>query len=59
MVRLGDGGINRQLTMEKSMTKTRKIGRSAITGRFKPVKKAQQEKDTSVVETIKVKKKPK
>jgi hypothetical protein len=33
-----------------------KIGRSAITGRFKPVKAAQQQKKTSVVETIKTKK---
>jgi hypothetical protein len=33
-----------------------KIGRSAITGRFVPVKVAQQQKNTSVVETIKVKK---
>lgn len=32
---------------------TFKIGRSAITGRFKPVKVAQQQKNTSVVETIK------
>jgi len=30
------------------------IGRSAITGRFKPVKAAQQQKNTSVVERIKV-----
>jgi hypothetical protein len=38
------------------MAKTRKIGRSAISGRFKSVKAAQQQKDTSVVETVKVKK---
>lgn len=31
----------------------KKIGRSAITGRFIPVKVAQQQKKTSVVETIK------
>ena len=35
------------------MATTMKIGRSAITGRFKPVKQAQQKKATSVVETIK------
>jgi len=35
---------------------TQKIGRSAQTGRFIPVKVAQQQKSTSVVETIKVKK---
>jgi hypothetical protein len=29
-----------------------KIGRDAITGRFKPVKTARREKDTSTVETI-------
>ncbi len=33
-----------------------KIGRDAKTGQFIPVKVAQQQKDTSVVETIKVKK---
>ena len=33
-----------------------KIGRSAVSGRFIPVKVAQQQKNTSVVETIKVKK---
>ena len=32
---------------------TKKIGRSAITGRFIPVKVAQTRKNTSVVETIK------
>ena len=32
---------------------TRKIGRSAITGRFTTVKKAQQASKTHVVETIK------
>ena len=32
---------------------TKKIGRSARTGRFMPVKTAQQQKATSVVETIK------
>lgn len=36
------------------MGKTRKIGRDAGTGRFIPVKKAQQQKNTAVVETIKV-----
>jgi hypothetical protein len=34
----------------------KKIGRSAQTGRFIPVRVAQQQKDNSVVETIKVKK---
>ena len=33
-----------------------KIGRSAASGRFIPVRVAQQQKNTSVVETIKVKK---
>jgi len=36
---------------------TRKIGRSAKTGRFTTVKKAQQHKSTHVVETIKKPKK--
>jgi hypothetical protein len=35
--------------------KTRKIGRDAGTGKFIPVKEAQQHKKTSVVETIKKK----
>jgi len=35
---------------------TKKIGRSAESGRFIPVRVAQQQKNTSVVETIKVKK---
>jgi hypothetical protein len=39
------------------MAKTRKIGRSAITGKFMKVKKAQKQKRTSVVETIKNSKK--
>lgn len=34
-------------------SKTYQIGRSAITGHFKPVAKAQQEKNTSTVETFK------
>ncbi len=34
---------------------TRKVGRHAGTGRFIPVKKAQQLKDRAVVETIKTK----
>ena len=37
------------------MSKTYKVGRSAKTGQFIPVKKAQQQKNTSVVETIKKK----
>lgn len=36
---------------------TRKIGRSAITGKFMPVKEAQKRKRTTVVETIKKPKK--
>jgi hypothetical protein len=35
------------------VTMSRKIGRSAITGRYMPVKTAQQQKRTSVVETVK------
>lgn len=38
------------------MTKTRKVGRDAGTGRFIPVKVAQRRKKTAVFETIKVKK---
>lgn len=38
------------------MAKTRKIGRSAETGRFTTVKKAQRLAKTHVVETVKVKK---
>jgi hypothetical protein len=34
----------------------RKSGRSAVTGRYIPVRVAQQQKSTSVVETTKVKK---
>lgn len=37
----------------------RKIGRSAITGKFMPVKKARKQSRTSVVETIKTSKKKK
>ena len=33
---------------------TRKIGRDAGTGKFKPVKQAEKDKKGSVVETIKV-----
>jgi hypothetical protein len=33
---------------------TRKIGRDAETGKFKPVEKAKQDKRGSIVETIKV-----
>jgi hypothetical protein len=36
---------------------TRKVGRSAKTGRFVPVKKARRLASTHVVETIKIKKK--
>jgi hypothetical protein len=43
----------RELTMA-----TRKIGRDAGTGQFKPVKEAQKDKQGSVVETIKVPAKP-
>jgi len=38
---------------------TRKIGRSAISGRFKPVKAAKKDKKHSVVETIKTPRKRK
>ena len=34
-------------------SKTRKIGRDAGTGRFKPVDEARKDRDGSVVETIK------
>jgi len=40
-----------------TMAKTRLIGRSAITGRFKSVPAARRQKNTSVVERIKVTKK--
>jgi len=36
--------------------KARKIGRDAKTGRFIPVKEAERKKSTTVVETIKIKK---
>ena len=36
---------------------TRKIGRDAGTGKFKPVKEAQKDKKGSIVETIKTSKK--
>jgi len=39
------------------MGKTFKIGRSAKTGKFMPVKKAKAHKGTTVVETIKKRKK--
>jgi hypothetical protein len=42
-----------------TMAKTRKIGRSAISGRFMTVKKARKQSRTAVVETIKVDKKKK
>ena len=38
-------------------SKTRKIGRDAITGRFIPVSKAIRNPKTTVVETIKIRKK--
>lgn len=38
---------------------TRRIGRDARDGRFIPVWRAQQEKETSVVETLKTTKKEK
>ena len=37
---------------------TRKIGRDAGTGQFKPVKEAQKDKQGSIVETIKTPTKP-
>lgn len=39
------------------MAKTKLIGRSAITGRFKPVAAARRQSATSVVERVKVTKK--
>lgn len=39
------------------MSKSRKIGRDAGTGRFIPVKVAERRKKSAVVETIKVTKK--
>lgn len=36
------------------MATTRKIGRDAETGRFKPVEEARNDREGSVVETIKV-----
>jgi hypothetical protein len=44
------------LTVHGRRNSPMKIGRSAITGRFMPVKVAKAQKETSVVETIKVKK---
>jgi len=41
------------------ITMARKIGRSAITGRYIPVKVAQSRPSTAVVETIKTKRKKK
>ncbi len=41
------------------MASTRKIGRSAKTGKYIPVKEAQRRPSTTVVETIKTKPKPK
>jgi hypothetical protein len=38
---------------------TRKVGRDAKTGKFIPVKKAEKNKNTSVVETVKNRKKAK
>jgi len=38
---------------------TRKVGRSAITGKFMPVSKAQQQKNTAIVQTFKTPKKGK
>ena len=39
--------------MEGSLMATKKIGRDAGTGKFKPVKEARKDKKGSVVETIK------
>lgn len=39
------------------MTKARKIGRDATTGRFKPVAAAQRDRKGSVVETLRTVKK--
>jgi hypothetical protein len=41
--------------MTKLKTVTIKVGRNAKTGKFMPVKKAQQNKSTAIVETIKIK----
>jgi hypothetical protein len=48
-----------QLQKEEDTMGTRRIGRDAGTGRFKPVKEAQKDKKGSVVETIKTAKKSK
>ncbi|RZT91728.1 hypothetical protein EV681_4488 [Advenella incenata] len=37
---------------------TRKIGRDAETGQFKPVRQAEKDKKGSIVETIKIPSKP-
>ena len=39
--------------MASKTSKTYKIGRSAVTGRFKTVKAAEHDKNRSVVETMK------
>lgn len=44
----------RGTTVEDLSMSTKKIGRDAETGKFKPVKDAQKDKKGSVVETIKV-----
>ena len=41
------------------MAKTRKIGRSAITGRFTPVSVARRKRRTHVVETVRTRRSPK
>lgn len=46
-------------TIEELLVATRKVGRDAGTGKFKPVKDAQKDKKGSVVETIKTPKKKK
>ena len=53
----GERPIRSAKSKEHPMAKSRLIGRSAITGRFKPVAAARQQKNTSVVERVKVTKK--
>ena len=43
--------------MAKKTTSTRKVARSAITGKFVPMKYAKKNPKTTVIETVKTKKK--
>jgi hypothetical protein len=47
----------RSKKMARTGGRVRKVGRSAITGRFMSVRQAQRRKNTSIVQTIKVPKK--